>query len=108
MRAPLRAWRTEYEAAVLRIPCPYCGTRDEPEFVFGGPAHVTRPDFQVNDETWTTYLFTRENRAGIQCERWQHLYGCGRWFNIVRDTLTHQIVKAYSMGAPRPSVAETP
>src|SRR5580704_18060097 len=108
MRALPRASRTEDESPMLRIPCPYCGTRDEPEFVFGGPSHVTRPEFAVNDETWTTYLFTRENRAGIQCERWLHLYGCGRWFNLARDTRTHQIVKAYPMGEPRPSFADTP
>ena len=32
---------------MLRIPCPYCGVRDEPEFIFGGPSHITRPAFEV-------------------------------------------------------------
>lgn len=87
---------------MLRIPCPHCGVRDEPEFVFGGPTHVTRPDAAVSDEVWADYLFVRENRVGLHYERWLHAYGCGRWFNAVRNTLTHEIVKTYLMGDPRP------
>ena len=93
---------------MLRIPCPYCGTRDEPEFVFGGNAHVARPAFEVDDATWTSYLYSQENPAGIRFERWAHLYGCGRWFNVARDTRTHEIVKAYRMGDPKPALASAP
>ncbi len=89
---------------MLRIPCPYCGTRDELEFIFGGPAHVTRPPFESDDETWTSYLYTRENPAGIQYERWLHVYGCGRWFNVARDTVTHEIATTYLMGSPKPDM----
>ena len=91
---------------MLRIPYPYCGTRDEPEFVFGGPAHVARPAFEVDDATWTSYLYSRENPVGIQFERWLHLYGCGRWFNAARNTLTHEILKTYGMGIPKPVLPE--
>lgn len=87
---------------MLRIPCPYCGVRDEPEFTFGGPAHVTRPPPDADDETWTSYLFTRKNPAGVHLERWSHSYGCGRWFNVARDTGTHAILKSYAMGDPAP------
>lgn len=93
---------------MLRIPCPYCGTRDEPEFVFGGPSHITRPEGQVDDEIWTSYLFSRENPAGVQFERWSHSHGCGRWFNIARDTRTHKILKTYLMGDPKPTLADSP
>ena len=93
---------------MLRIPCPYCGTRDEPEFVFGGPAHIARPAFEVDDVTWTSYLYARENPAGIQFERWLHLYGCGRWFNVARNTLTHEILRTYGMGTSRPALPEAP
>jgi sarcosine oxidase subunit delta len=93
---------------MLRIPCPYCGTRDEPEFVFGGPAHIARPAFEVDDAIWTSYLYARENPAGIQFERWVHLYGCGRWFNAARNTLTHEILRTYAMGTPRPVLPGTP
>ena len=87
---------------MLRIPCPYCGTRDEPEFIFGGPAHVARPNLEVDDAVWTDYLFNRKNPAGIHLERWLHSYGCGRWFNVARDTRTHRILKVYFMGEPPP------
>ena len=62
---------------MLRISCPYCGVRDEPEFLFGGPSHVTRPAFEVDDRAWSEYLFARENPAGLHFERWLHAYGCG-------------------------------
>ncbi len=89
---------------MLQIPCPICGVRDESEFVFGGPSHITRPDPQVDDATWAEYLFVRENPVGLHYERWLHAYGCGRWFNLARDTLTHEILKAYPMGAPKPEL----
>ena len=28
---------------MLRIECPWCGTRDEPEFAYGGESHISRP-----------------------------------------------------------------
>ena len=90
---------------MLRIACPYCGVRDEPEFTFGGPSHVTRPALTVDDLTWTQYLFARDNPAGTHFERWCHVYGCGRWFNMARDTLTHEILAIYPMGAARPARA---
>ena len=91
---------------MLRIPCPHCGTRDETEFVFGGPAHVTRPKPEVDDETWTSHLYKRKNPAGVHRERWLHLYGCGRWFNLARDTRTHRILSAYLMGATSPDPSD--
>jgi len=89
---------------MLRIPCPWCGTRDELEFVFGGQAHRVRPGAAVDDAVWTEYLFTRENPVGLHLERWSHAYGCGRWFNMARDTRTHAILKVYRPGEPRPEV----
>jgi sarcosine oxidase subunit delta len=90
---------------MLRIPCPHCGVRDEPEFTFGGPSHVTRPAFDVPDALWTDYLFIRENPMGLFFERWCHTFGCNRWFNVARDTRTHAISLIYPMGGPRPSLA---
>jgi len=90
---------------MLRIPCPHCGLRDEPEFDFGGPAHVTRPAWEVSDEEWTAYLYLRENPAGLHLERWCHSSGCGRWFNVARDTLTHEVIRSYPIGAPKPELS---
>ncbi len=89
---------------MMRIRCPYCGVRDEPEFAFGGPSHITRPEMSVDDATWTDYLFGRDNPVGAHYERWSHAFGCGRWFNVVRDTLTHDIMAIYPMGDPKPEL----
>jgi sarcosine oxidase subunit delta len=91
---------------MLRIACPFCGLRDEPEFTFGGPSHVTRPSTQVSNSEWAAYLFNRDNPKGIHCERWLHSYGCGRWFNVARNTVTHEILVVYPMGDPKPELAE--
>jgi sarcosine oxidase, subunit delta len=92
---------------MLRIPCPNCGVRDEPEFTFGGPSHVVRPPTDVDDATWTSYLFIRENSEGVQFERWLHAFGCGRWFNIARDTRTHEILETYRMGEAPPNLGKS-
>jgi heterotetrameric sarcosine oxidase delta subunit len=85
---------------MLRIPCPYCGTRDQDEFKFGGESHLTRPaqPERASDADWAEYLFYRKNPKGIHHERWLHSFGCRRWFNLARNTVTHEIVEAYAMG----------
>ena len=91
---------------MLQIPCPYCGVRDEEEFRFGGESHVTRPTLEVNDLVWADYLFNRINPKGIAYERWLHTFGCGRWFNVARDTVTHEIHAVYLMGEAKPRLEE--
>jgi heterotetrameric sarcosine oxidase delta subunit len=90
---------------MLRIPCPFCGTRDETEFRFGGESHVQRPGLEVSDAEWADYLFNRDNPKGLHSERWFHTYGCRQWFNVVRDTVTHEIHAVYEMGAAKPDIA---
>lgn len=85
---------------MMRIECPWCGPRDEAEFVWGGPSHVERPSIAASDQQWAAYLFFRDNPKGILRERWRHAYGCGQWFNLVRNTATHQIGQIYRMGEP--------
>jgi len=87
---------------VLLISCPCCGPRAETEFTWGGEAHVVRPQPTVDDESWADYLHMRHNPRGRHRERWLHARGCGQWFNLVRDTLTHEILDVYPMGAPPP------
>jgi heterotetrameric sarcosine oxidase delta subunit len=86
---------------MLFIRCPYCDRRDETEFTYGGPAHVTRPDLNSTDTEWTHYLYHRLNAKGPYRERWHHSFGCGRWFNVLRDTHTHEIQEVYPMGEVR-------
>lgn len=43
---------------MLQISCPFCGPRNEVEFVYGGPLKNRRPDdiSQIDDTTWIDYL----------------------------------------------------
>ncbi len=91
---------------MLQIHCLWCGQRDEKEFTYGGDAHVSRPSFNVSEEEWAAYLFNRDNPKGIHYERWVHSFGCGRWFNMARDTVTHVIYAVYEMGEPKPQLSE--
>ena len=79
----------------MRLSCPHCGSRDEIEFTWGGEAHRARPDPACNDQTWTDYLHMRANPRGVHQERWCHTYGCGQWFHVARDTVTHRVVRVY-------------
>jgi sarcosine oxidase subunit delta len=83
---------------MLSIPCPHCGPREETEFTYGGPSHITRPAPTANDREWTHYLYHRDNTKGPHRERWLHSFGCGIWFNVLRDTVTHEISEVYPMG----------
>jgi sarcosine oxidase, subunit delta len=92
---------------MLLITCPWCGGRDEIEFRCGGEAHIRRPPDPdaVSDAEWADYLFMCSNPKGNHRERWVHVHGCRRWFNVVRNTVTHEIVAVYRMGDPVPAVA---
>ena len=92
---------------MLRLDCPWCGTRDELEFSFGGESHIMRPTPDASDAMWSNYLFNKENPKGIHYERWMHSYGCRRWFHVARDTVTHEIHAIYKMGLPRPDLSAT-
>ena len=92
---------------MLRIPCPYCGDRDEAEFRCGGEATDAIPEPGASDGAWSDYLFNRDNPKGLVHELWCHSYGCNQWFYLVRDTVTHRIHAAYRADEPR-SAASAP
>jgi heterotetrameric sarcosine oxidase delta subunit len=73
--------------------------RDQTEFRFGGEANIHRPTdpAQSSDEEWADYLFYRDNLKGPHAERWVHSYGCRRWFSVLRDTATHEIVAVHRL-----------
>jgi len=100
MKLQQQAWRTD----MLRIQCPWCGERDQTEFRFGGQAHIDRPEnpATVTDAQWADYLFYRVNTKGVHLERWVHNWGCRQWFNVARNTVTHEILRVYAMGEPPP------
>ena len=85
---------------MLLISCPWCGARDESEFVCGGEAHIQRPlePDSLDDSEWADYVFMRKNPKGRHRERWCHIHGCNRWFNLERDTVTNEIHAIYLMG----------
>jgi len=89
---------------MLLIECPWCGPRDEIEYRFGGQSHVVRPakPDEATDDEWAAYLFWRINTKGPHAERWVHEAGCGCWFNVIRDTVNHEIVATYRMGQTPP------
>ena len=80
----------------MLIPCHWCGEREDNEFTYGGPAQVAYPSDPeaADDASWARYVFFRANPKGKLAERWVHSAGCRRWFNVVRDTVTHQITPA--------------
>ena len=83
---------------MMHIACPSCGPRNENEFTWGGQGHLVRPDpATCSDEAWTDYLFMRANPRGLHRERWCHTYGCGQWFHLARDTLTHRVAQVYGI-----------
>jgi sarcosine oxidase subunit delta len=81
--------------------------RPEIEFLYAGEARSARPSdpSSLHDAAWADYLYMRSNRKGLQAERWRHIHGCGRFFNVIRDTVSDRILKAYKPGEPMPSPA---
>ena len=37
---------------------------------------------ELSDDQWAEYLFMRKNIKGGQLERWNHIHGCRKWFNM--------------------------
>ena len=91
---------------MLIIKCPHCGEREQEEFTCGGEAHIERPKNppELSDDQWADYLFIRQNKKGIQFERWNHAFGCRKWFNVARNTATDEIIKIYNIWEKAPNV----
>jgi heterotetrameric sarcosine oxidase delta subunit len=88
------------------IECPWCGSRDLSEFSYGGEAHIDRPEKSetMSDAEWAEFVFMRSNPKGVLAERWNHAAGCRRWFNMLRNTATDDILGIYRMGEKPPEV----
>ena len=80
---------------MLLIECPWCGPREEVEFRYGGQAGVAYPKDPeaLDDAAWAAFVFFRDNPKGPFAERWVHSAGCRRWFDVVRDTVSHEFRK---------------
>jgi sarcosine oxidase, subunit delta len=80
---------------MIILRCPYCREqRTETELTYGGEAHIVRPPDRefVSDEQWTDYLFMRSNAKGLLIEQWCCAFGCGQWFKVLRNTVTHEVL----------------
>lgn len=90
---------------MLLIKCPFCGPRPELEFSYGGQAHIARPNdpSALDDASWAEYLYIRSNPKGLHRERWRHINGCARFFNVQRDTVSDAIVATYKIGEQPPA-----
>jgi sarcosine oxidase subunit delta len=76
---------------MLRIPCPYCGERDEAEFRFRGDATPVRPGSEAGTNAYHSYVYERANPLGWHTEWWLHTAGCRQLLQVERHTLTHEI-----------------
>ena len=97
---------------MFRILCPYCReARNEEEFTYAGEAHIARPadPSSLSDAEWGEYLHTRTNPRGPHRELWVHTAGCRRYFNVLRDTVSYEILEVYPVGqAPNPPNGASP
>ena len=80
---------------MLYIKCPYCGTRAQTEFAYGGDATVKRPELnkEITDKEWDEFVYLRKSLRGKHLEFWHHISGCRQWFKVQRDTTTHESFK---------------
>jgi sarcosine oxidase subunit delta len=92
---------------MLLIHCPYCDEeRPELEFRNAGEAHIARPEniAEISDEEFEGFFFIRSNPKGLVYERWRHMYGCARFFNAVRDSVSDKFLMTYKAGEKKPTI----
>jgi len=76
---------------MLQIPCPFCGPREETEFLYRGDATVHRPNAGASPDDFYQYVYVRANVRGWHLEWWQHTAGCRQFIKVLRDTLSHDV-----------------
>ena len=76
---------------MIRIDCPWCGTRDEVEFTYRGDATVSRPAPDAPVEAFHDFVYSRRNPRGWHVEWWYHSAGCAQFLKVVRHTMTHEV-----------------
>ncbi|MBP0437240.1 sarcosine oxidase subunit delta [Tianweitania sediminis] len=72
--------------------CPFCGPRDETEFLFAAEAGKVRPEPapEVSAADWSKYLHRVSNPRGATREIWVH-QTCGEYFLMERNTVSHVV-----------------
>jgi sarcosine oxidase, subunit delta len=94
---------------MISLRCPYCHElRVEEELTWGGELGVERPaPDEATDVQWTDYLYMRVNRKGRHEEHWCCSGGCGQWFKVARDTVTHEVTEIRRFDEPFTAAART-
>ncbi len=77
----------------MRIPCPYCGSRDIKEFASRGEVHAA-PGLDADFDPAFAALYLRDNSLGRTREYFYHAQGCRSWLVVERDVRTHEIFSA--------------
>ena len=74
---------------------PKLGLRDATEFtVLGDASMLNRPDWQADnaEDAFYSYVYLRDNPAGLHRELWFHEHGDRSWLVVTRDTITHAVL----------------
>src|ERR1700730_2810328 len=87
---------------MLRMPCPWCGERDETEFHYRGDASTVRPAADEGLAAFTSYVYERDNRCGWHLECWFAAAASRKLLKVVRHTLSHEI---HSVGGPEDALS---
>ena len=74
------------------LSCPNCGPREVEEFRCSGEVTV-RPKSAPSLRELTSYIYFRNNVAGVHREWWFHRHGCELWFVAERDTRTNEVLR---------------
>lgn len=70
------------------LDCPVIGSRPISEFDYMGEVRV--PPTEADESAWSDYVFNRNGAPGVLKEWWYHRPS-GRWYVLLRDTLTDRI-----------------
>lgn len=90
---------------MIILQCPYCHElRTEQELRYGGETGILRPadPAKASDEEWTDYLYMRPNPKAQIDEQWCCAAGCGQWFKVRRDGVTHAVYAIVRSDLPLP------
>ena len=75
---------------MMRIDCPHCGPRAQPEFSYERTLDsIVTLDMPADEAV--ARLYARRNPRGFDDELWWHGYGCRQWLVLRRHRVSHEI-----------------
>ena len=80
--------------------CPFCGMRDQSEFTYVREVAPV-PTLAAAPADWQRFVYARDNPCGAHAEWWHHNHGCRQMLEIVRDTLTHEVLEVETARSAR-------